>query len=64
MLRWTNPRLKAMIHSNGSRYKANFKHEMAATYFYYPNKHMPILFHNWAELGLCTAAILYFINAA
>jgi len=37
---------------------------MAATYFCFPKKHIPILFHNCDEFGFNTAAILYFNRAA
>ena len=28
-----------------------------------PKKHMPMLFHSWAELGVCTAATRYLTSA-
>jgi len=36
----------------GSKYRALFKHATAATWRDLPKKHMPILFHNWGELGV------------
>ena len=64
MFKKTRPKLKDIIHWNGSRYKARFRQATAAIYFYLPKKHIPILFHSSAESGLYTAAILYLSNAA
>ena len=44
-----------MSHSKGSKYSARFKQATAATYFggFFPKKHIPMLFHNCALLGVC-----------
>ena len=43
-----------MIHSNGSGYRAFFKHAEAATNRFFP-KHIPTLFHSCAELAFAAA---------
>ena len=39
------------------------RHAIDATYRCLPKKHMPMLFHSWAELGVCTAATRYLTRA-
>ena len=37
---------------------------MAATYFFFPKKHIPILFQRCGDSGVTPEAVLYFANAA
>ena len=43
---------------------ALFKQAMAATNFFFPKKHIPILFHNCGDSGVTTEAVLYLDRAA
>ena len=43
-------------------YKICFN-QLTATYFFFPKKHMPMLFHKWGDSGVAAAAILYLVSA-
>ena len=59
----TKPKLYKIFQSSGDKKLARFRQLMAAINFFFPKKHIPMLFHKHGDSASETDAILYFDKA-
>ena len=62
-LRATHPRVPRRTRARQIKSMSNRKRPRTATYRFFPKKHIPMLFHSCAELGVWIAATRYFTSA-